>query len=216
MLETQERAVIDSLEDFANPSILDVGGGHGQLAGPLTARGWKVTVAGSSGACRRGIADLEHSGRIEFTVCDLMNLPFADGAYDVVVSVRLIPHCQRWEELIGELCRVARRAVIIDYPTMQSVNAIAPFLFRAKKRFEGNTREWKMFRHDEIERAFAAAGFAVRRRRGQFFLPMVLHRLLKSRSVSSGLESICAAAGLTDRWGSPVMLEARQRENGGR
>ena len=132
--------------------------------------------------------------------------------FDVVVSVRLLAHCTRWEELVGELCRVARCSVIVDYPTTESLNAAAPLLFGAKKRFEGNTREWRMFRHEEIERAFAAAGFGVRRRVGQFFLPMVLHRFLRSRAASAGLERLSAKAGLTKRWGSPVILEARRRK----
>ena len=100
---------------------------------------------------------------------------------------------------------MARRRVVVDYPTSQGLNAVAPALFGAKKKLEGNTRAWRPFRHAEIESAFAAHGFRPLRRTPQFFLPMVLHRTLKCRPVSAAMESACAALGLTRRWGSPVI-----------
>jgi len=40
--------------------------------------------------------------------------------------------------------------VIVDYPCSQSLNRISPALFTAKKRLEGNTRPWTLFRHSQI------------------------------------------------------------------
>ena len=106
---------------------------------------------------------------------------------------------------------MARRAVIVDYPTSQSLNAIAPMLFGAKKKLEKNTRPWRLFKHAEVRAAFAEAGYAPSAQRRQFFLPMVLHRALKSRTVSSVLEGGCRGLGLTALWGSPVIVRMERR-----
>ena len=86
------------------------------------------------------------SGACEFVVGNVLALPFPDKSFDVVLCFRLLTHCERWPELVRELCRVARCAVIVDYPTGQSLNAIAPALFGAKQKYERNTRHWMLFR----------------------------------------------------------------------
>jgi SAM-dependent methyltransferase len=208
MLDVQERAVRELLGTTAGATVLDVGGGHAQLAAPLARAGWPVTVLGSDPSCARRLEPLIAAGAVRFVAGDILALPFPDRSFDFVVSVRLLPHCDRWPALVAELCRVARRAVIVDYPTSESLNRVAPALFGAKKRLEGNTRTFTLFTHREVEDAFTAAGFAPSGRIAQFFLPMVLHRALRCRPCSAALETLARAAGLTRRWGSPVVLKA--------
>ena len=162
MLEAQERAVRELLGAPGGATVLDVGGGHGQLALPLAAAGWRVTVLGSDPVCARRIAPAVAAGRVRFVAGDVLALPFPDRAFDFVVSVRLLPHCGQWPALVAELCRVARRAVIVDYPTLESLNRVAPALFGAKKRLEGNTRTFTLFTHREVAAAFAAGGYHAR------------------------------------------------------
>ncbi|MGD9781414.1 MAG: class I SAM-dependent methyltransferase [Kiritimatiellia bacterium] len=206
MLAVQERIALRMMRAFPDARVLDVGGGHGQLAIPLCREGWKVTVLGSDESCRRRIRSVVDSGACRFVVGNAVALPFPDNAFDVALCFRLLTHCGRWPELVRELCRVARQAVIVDYPTGQSLNAIAPALFGAKKKFEKNTRTWALFRHRQVIDEFAKNGFAPAATKKQFFLPMVLHRMLKSRAASSALEALCRALGLTRRWGSPVIV----------
>ncbi|MBR0057016.1 MAG: class I SAM-dependent methyltransferase, partial [Kiritimatiellae bacterium] len=168
MLGVQTRLTRRLLAQCRRGTLLDVGGGHGQLAHPLADDGWDVTVTGSARSCEHRIRDLTSSGRAKFAVCDSLALPFPDGSFDAVVCFRLLTHCDRWESLVRELCRVSRGPVICDYPTSQSVNAIAPMLFAAKKRIEKNTRHWRLFRHAEVDAAFAAAGARVEARLKQF------------------------------------------------
>jgi SAM-dependent methyltransferase len=209
MLQVQEDAVRGLLGAPDGRTLLDVGGGHGQLAGPLGRAGWRVTVLGSDRSCARRIAPLIADGSVRFVAGDILALPFPDRSFDCVVSVRLLPHCERWPALIAELCRVARHAVIVDYPTSESLNRVAPALFGAKKRIERNTRTFTLFTHREVEEAFADCGCPAAGRVGQFFLPMVLHRALRCRPCSAALEGLARAAGLTRRWGSPVVLKCR-------
>ena len=214
MLEVQERLTRGMLASYPGVAILDVGGGHGQLAVPLARAGHPVTVLGSDVSCRARVQAEVDAGRCRFLVGNVIDLPFEDHAFDTVICFRLVTHCGQWPRLIGELCRVARRAVIVDYPTSQSMNVIAPALFGAKKKVEKNTRTWTLFRHRQIRDAFAACGYTRHAAKKQFFLPMALHRILKSRALSAGLEGLCRGLGLTALWGSPVIVEMRPMRPG--
>ena len=77
----------------------------------------------------------------------------------------------------------------------------------AKKRVEVNTRHWTLFRHREIAEAFGRCGFVQQHRCGQFFFPMVLHRMMRCRPLSQALEAGARVLGLTRWWGSPVIVE---------
>ena len=67
------------------------------------------------------IAGVVDSGACRFQVGNVVDLPFPDRSFDAAISFRLLTHCEAWPVLIRELCRVARRTVIVDYPTSQSV-----------------------------------------------------------------------------------------------
>lgn len=208
MLQVQERLVLKCLASLPRGSaVLEVGGGHGQLAGALIRAGYRVTVTGSDPSCRRRIDGLVRAGQCEFLRADPLALPFADREFAAVVCVRLLMHCgERWPALIAELCRVAQTAVVVDYPTSQSLNCLAEWLFPAKRKLEGNTRTFRLFRHAEIAAAFNRAAFRPRRRAGQFFWPMVLHRVMQCRGLSRALEWLPGTIGLTRLWGSPIIL----------
>jgi 2-polyprenyl-3-methyl-5-hydroxy-6-metoxy-1,4-benzoquinol methylase len=206
-LAVQERVTLSML-DSANPkAVLDVGGGHGQLAGPLCRAGFPVTVHGSDETCGKRISGLVESGKCEFKTGNMLDLPWPDRSFHNVLCFRLLTHCNEWRALVAQLCRVAGHSVIIDYPTSAGLNVVAPVLFGAKKQIEKNTREWKLFKHREIAEEFAKHGFRRARKVGQFFLPMVLHRSMKAPGLSKLLEAICRALFLTRLWGSPVVAE---------
>ena len=207
MLGCQSGIVLDLLSDHANVDVLDVGDGHAQLALPLVDAGFSVTVHGSAPECAARVEDLVRAGTCRFVCAPMLKLPFGDASIDTVLCFRLLTHCEDWPQLAAELCRVAKRAIIIDYPTSQSLNVISSGLFGFKKKLEGNTRTWTLFRHNEIESAFQQHGFRRRQLKKQFFLPMVLHRVLRCPRLSQFLEGICRCLGLTRLWGSPVIAE---------
>ena len=205
MLTVQEHITLDLLKDLPGTHVLDVGGGHGQLAVPLCREGFTVTVLASAESCRKRVSEVIDAGTCTFTVGNVIALPFPDNHFKAAICFRLLTHCEAWPTLVKELCRVSAGPVIVDYPTSQSLNRIAPMLFKAKKKFEKDTRTWRLFRHKEVLDAFAANGYRQQRRRGQFFLPMVLHRAIKSPTLSAPMEALCRMTGLTRLWGSPVI-----------
>lgn len=210
MLEQQAAIVCDMLPP-PPATVLDVGGGHGQLAGPLARAGYRVTVLGSAVECSKRIEPELKTGRVEFVVGNVIDLPFSVKAFDAVVSVRLLPHCRQWPRLITELSRVARSRVIVDYPLQQPLLSAVPFLFTLKKKFEKNTRTWTAFSHRQVSDEFAKQGWDLQRRVGQFVLPMVLHRMMKCRAISAGLERCCRGVGLARLTGSPVLASFMRR-----
>lgn|SRR5690606_9883131 len=211
LLAVQERSTMQMLRDMPGARILDVGGGHGQLTAPLIREGFDVTVLGSAPVCSERISSFVTSGQCSFRVGSLLSLPFDDQAFDVVISYRLASHINRWQHLLEEFSRVAKKAVIIDYPEVRSLNALTPMLFSFKKLIEKNTREYRSFRERELLQVFSSCGFSKEAKIPQFFLPMVFHRALKIPSLSAPLEAVCRYLGLTYLFGSPVILKVVRR-----
>lgn len=206
-LQVQEAATLQMLAPYPNATVLDVGGGHGQTAEALVQHGYRLTVHGSAPVCRQRIHHLVDAGLCDFKVGDILALPFPDDAFDVVLSYRLLSHVEKWRLFLGELARIARHAVVLDYPEVRSANYIAPQLFRFKKSLEGNTRPFTCFRESELSATFAAHGFVKAASYAEFFWPMVLHRALKKPAISSFLEKIPRSLGLTSAFGSPVIIK---------
>jgi len=216
LLERQSEVLLQLLttvrgQQTSSYALLDVGGGHGQIARVFSEkRQPSLTVLGSDSTCSLLLRDLIDSNRVRFEAGDLLQSPFADQSFDVVTCIRLLPHCDEWRMLIRELCRLSKDAVVVDYPPVVSSNVMYPLLFSLKRAAEGNTRTFRIFAHREIDEAFAANGFRRVERVGQFFWPMVLHRVLKSPFLSSLLEKPARALGLQRLLGNPTMALYRR------
>jgi ubiquinone/menaquinone biosynthesis C-methylase UbiE len=207
LLKVQEEATLRMLAPYSGARILDVGGGHGQLVRAFVENGYQVTVLGSAEVCKMRIQKFVDENRCSFKVGNILDLPYPSGAFDIVVSYRLLPHVTRWVKFVSELARVAQLVVMIDYPATRSINCIAPQLFHFKKRLEGNTRPFNAFMEGELLEIFHSLGFKWADRYAQFFLPMVLHRVLKLPALSVAMESAFRLLGATQLLGSPVILK---------
>jgi ubiquinone/menaquinone biosynthesis C-methylase UbiE len=212
-LTVQTRLTLEVLAGLpAGAKVLDVGGGHAQVAPPLIEAGYRVTVVGSDECCGKRLRPWTSTGRCSFDVADLQHLPYPDAAFDAVICYRLIAHSVNWTRLVGELCRVAADRVILDYPAKRSVNIISRRLFDMKRSIEGvTTRRFSLYSREEVCRAFEAAAFHVSAEHPQFLMPMVLYRLARSSYFARAAEWPGRRLGLTRVLGSPVIVRADRR-----
>ena len=208
-LTVQARGVAQLLEQLSPGPlrILEVGGGHTQLTPMLLAAGHTVTVQGSAASAliRCDALQAAYSNRLEKVVSNLWRIPFRDRSFDVVIAVRLLAHVERWQELLQEMARLAERAIIVDFAVKSGLNLLTPALFGVKRKIEGNTRPYFSYSPSHIRFVMESCGFDSAAQQRQFFLPMGLHRALKSVPISSGLERLAALGGLTPLFGSPAI-----------
>ena len=205
-LRVQRESIQKVLHKAFGTTVLDVGGGHGQLVQTLLDRQCQLTVFGSSSVCHVRLKTHVQNESLGYVTGDLLNLPFKDSSYDMVISVRLISHIEDWQQLIKEFTRVAKNVVVLDYPSLLSLNVLTPLLFRLKRKIEGDTRTYRSFFEQEIAREFNRQGFHVADREGQFFVPMFLHRALKAPRYLQSIERVFQRTKVTALFGSPVIL----------
>jgi ubiquinone/menaquinone biosynthesis C-methylase UbiE len=207
-LNVQTDLTLKCLPSEPGASILDVGGGHAQLAVPLVEHNFRVTVTGSDESCRILLDRRLEPDSFEFEICDMLALPYDNNSFDYVLAFRMLPHVDRWQQLLAEMCRVARTAVIFDYPDIRSSNILYEMLFSFKKKYEKNTRTFKLFRRSQIAKELEANNFSLPQFSPQFFLPMVIHRSLQKVSLGKSMEAVCRALLLTKCFGSPIIVKS--------
>ncbi len=147
---------------------------------------------------------------MQFSTGDAHALDFGDRSFDVAVSLRVIMHTPRWRQCVGELCRVAERLVIIDYPSAHSFAAIESLARGAARAVGIDTEAYRVFTDRVIADAFAAHGFRIRSVHRQFVLPIAFHKAIGSRRFTVAVEDFLDRAGLLGVTGSPVTIAAER------
>jgi 2-polyprenyl-3-methyl-5-hydroxy-6-metoxy-1,4-benzoquinol methylase len=110
-------------------TILDAPCGVGRATVMLAQEAYEVTGIdlgeGALELARKAVAETSAKAVIEKQ--DLVKLDYADGQFDAVLCFRLIHHLptpQHREEIIAELCRVAKRYVLISYLSPLSLTSV--------------------------------------------------------------------------------------------
>ena len=99
-------------------SVLEVGCGNGVVAAALARRGLAVTATDLKAALLSRVRQ-RHAGdglRVGWGVAFADRLPFADGAFDTVVTTHTLEHIPDLRACVAELRRVAARAIVIVVP----------------------------------------------------------------------------------------------------
>jgi ubiquinone/menaquinone biosynthesis C-methylase UbiE len=108
-------------EVVAGGTILDAGCGEGVISILLAERGIASTgvdlsdpniVAANGTSAERGFTSLT-----TFQVGDAENLPYPDKSFDTVISSHVLEHLPDFDKGFRELCRVAKKRVIVALPT---------------------------------------------------------------------------------------------------
>jgi ubiquinone/menaquinone biosynthesis C-methylase UbiE len=214
-LTVQGKATLNLIDLLGEcSSVLEVGGGHGQLTPFLVEAGYRVSVHGSTEDCRARIENYVDKGQVEFRTGDLFHLLYADQSFDIVIAYHLLSHLSDVKPFLRELARVSKLAVIVDYPTHRSLNGVTTNFFWLKKKLEGNTRQFISYHERDVNELFQELGFDCVGRFAKFFLPMVVHRVMKLPRLSSSVENFFRLTKLTDFFGSPVIACFERKHRG--
>jgi ubiquinone/menaquinone biosynthesis C-methylase UbiE len=209
---TQARVLMDMAGRIQERTILDVGTGTGRAA-LLFARGGATVTGLDASEEMLAIARQRAAGEglsVTFRRGDAHELEFADRTFDIAVSLRVLMHTPDWRRCIAELCRVASRLVIVDYPSAVSAALLESMTRRVLHAAGRRTEPYQVFTHRAIAAAFERSGFTVRSVHRQFVLPIALHKAIGSRRATEATENLLARAHLLGIFGSPVTLVAER------
>jgi ubiquinone/menaquinone biosynthesis C-methylase UbiE len=214
LAETQEQVLVEFLPAMNGASVLDVGTGTGRAALLMARRGAVVTgIDASVQMLEVARGRVQHEGlTVAFDVGDAHHLAFGDRSFDAAVSLRVLMHTPDWRQCLGELCRVARRRVVFDYPALASAAALQAAGRRVAAALGSGTEAYRVFRTSVVQAELARHGFVVSAEHRQFVLPIALHKTLDSRSLTIGVESALARLGLLKMFGSPVTVAATRND----
>jgi ubiquinone/menaquinone biosynthesis C-methylase UbiE len=212
LADAQEQQIAEFLAPVAERAVLDVGTGTGRAAIALARRGAIVTAVDASGemlavAQRRA---READVHVAFMSGDVHALQFGDGAFDAVVCLRVLMHTPDWRRAVQELCRVARRHVVLDFPARWSVAALQAVSRAAAHTVNPRVEAYRVFSSRQVGAALDRSGFRIAAEHRQFTLPIALHKRLGSAAWTTRVERVLAAAGVTRRFGSPVTIVAER------
>ena len=211
--KSQARVLANMVGRIQDREVLDVGTGTGRAAFILALGGAKVTAVDASEemlAIARQRAAEQSLTTIRFQRGDAHALDFADRSFDAVVSFRMLMHTPQWKRCVAELCRVAERLVIVDYPSATSVALFESLARRVTHAMGAKTEPYRVFTHRAITEAFDRNGFRIRSVHRQFVLPIALHKAIGSRRFTRATERVLDHAGLLKPFGSPVTLVAER------
>ncbi len=142
--EAQYRAILAHIDP--GMSVLDAGCGEGSIGFLLAKKGMASTGVDLSApnierakaeAVQLGVSELCH-----FQVGDAERLPVPDKSFDVVVSSHVLEHLPNFDAGWQELCRVARKRIIVALPTGFNLAALA--------LLGGDTAYWKFSKRSLI------------------------------------------------------------------
>ena len=206
-LEVQRTIILEELSQLGGKgTILDIGGGHGQVLSSMLASGYQVTILSShSSACSDTVKKEVNKGNVEIVCSGFTQLPFEDNQYDAVIALRLLPHIEQWGKLLAEMRRVSKKMILFDYPDIRSFNFLYNFLFEIKRSYEKNTRPFSLFSRKQIFNILNQFEYRKINFTPQFFIPMVVHRKADHYTFSKWTEAVASACGLTGAFGSPVI-----------
>lgn len=210
--QAQENAVFSVLKDVRGWKIIDVGAGTGRLTVPLLEAGAEVTACDASAEMLNVLKQKTDDPKLSIQVIDAHELPFPDRAFDCSLAFRILLHVIDWRQTLSELCRVSKDWVVFDLPPRHGFLIFAPLWHRIRRLLSSDVQAYRTFSMSEVEQLLNKNGLDIVTIDPGFFLPLALHRFLRSTTFTRASERFFAGIGLTGIAGSPYTVFARRRK----
>lgn len=143
--------ILDKCATIGNDefTILDAAAGRGLLAEQLS-KNYSVSAMDI-------VVPKVHAGGVNWKEGALLNIPFADKSFDLVICTHAIEHIRDYKRAISELKRVAKRYIIIIMPCQREykytvdlhVN-FCPYLYRFQKFIVEKSAEYFKLGGDRV------------------------------------------------------------------
>lgn len=206
---SDENALADLLPDRTG-SVLDVGAGSGRISIYLAGSRSGTVVASDASIAMLTTAASRSSdaAHLQFVLADAQYLPFADKSFDYVVSFRTLMHLKDWTGAVAEMCRVTRKAVVIDVPARLGAPGLEAMFHSVLHMLGSKTRPYRTFNRREVRRTFKKIGFVVDHSRKNFVLPVKVSRLLNNSRLPVAIESFFQNIGVSRVLGGQLVIRA--------
>jgi ubiquinone/menaquinone biosynthesis C-methylase UbiE len=209
-LKQQEISQFQSMIDEDCKSILDIGSGTGKLSLSVDHdRYWAVSLDSSYEMLKTAKSyTIGTDVKCSAVVCNAESICFSDRTFDCVVASRLLLHLPDWKTGLSEICRVSKKSIIFDFPSTISFSFIDSIFKRLLNLFACRTISYKTFRFAKIIKQLKVNDFTVIESKKNYFLPMLVYRILDRPGLKEKIEHLFQYSGLTNIFGSSVVVKA--------
>lgn len=210
---TQEQVVFSTLPDVRGWKVLDLGAGTGRFSVPfLNSGAAEVAACDASEQMLQVLQEKTRDPRLKVHLADAHDLHFPDRYFDCALTFRMLLHVIDWKKALSELCRVSGDWVVFDFPPAHGFLLLAPVFHRIRSLFSSEVQKYRTFPVREVLQELDRNGFEIVTIDPGFFLPLIVYRTLRSRTLMRMAERFFSWTRWTRLVGSPFTVFARRRK----
>ena len=201
-----ERIALRRLLPQTGRRLVDLGGAFGRLSEFYSSYEQAVLVDYSQSLLRQAQARLGRDKRMVYVAANLYGLPFADGAFDAAMMVRVMHHIEDVPAVLAEIrrCLAESGTFVLEFASKRHLKSIVRYALRAQRwsPFDQAPYEFAPMHFDFhpkwMRTQLAESGFHVKRQRTvSHFRLAALKRLIPPRALAA-LDGLCQPTG--DWW----------------
>jgi ubiquinone/menaquinone biosynthesis C-methylase UbiE len=198
-----ERIALRHLLPQAGRRLIDIGAGFGRLCEFYDCFEQVILLDYSRSLLRQAQARLGRDGRLVYVVASFYAMPFADGAFDTAMMVRVMHHVENVPALLGEVGRILADdgTYVLEFASKRHLKAILRYALGHQRwspfdraPYEFVPMNWDLH-PDWMRERLAEAMFHVKRTRTvSHFRAPALKKLIPARALAA-LDGFCQPTG---------------------